>query len=366
MSLVRGMCYEGFPAPYNPSMANHTCLFFGSDAAALHMRPLWGADYQSSKGSSCGAYWNQNGPFCRDDVTTMKDMGVELVRLYDWEPRNDHVPFLDHCQRSGLGVLAPVSNYFLKPGEGFPKREQHIPNLIRSYANQAGTDYHPAVMGVIMGNELDGYGAEQCVAFTQDWVRIQAAQFPGFRPIRLGHPVQFNPFGARFPCFGFWNALLPPLMSDPAIARRLFLAPQTYNEAVYLFENAEGSGAGWVDQAWNAYKLPIWFTEIGLSRTKPNFAAVVAAQLKGVQAYAAQHPERLLGACFFQFADKVWVPGTSEGSFGAFSHSTNILCRIQYGAEDFTHWENSPCEETLAVDVLTKTALYDAVVSAYR
>lgn len=364
MQIVRGMCYEGFPAPYNPSMANQTCLFFGSDAASEPLKPLWGLNHSTSKGSTCGPEWTQaqNGRF---DLSTMKEMGVQLIRLYDWEPRNKHLEFLDECVRLGMSVLAPVSNYFLQPAEGYPKRADLIPALIRSYANAAGTDYHPAIAGLIFGNELKGYGVDQCVGFTQDWVRIEGAQFPGFRKLRLGHPVQFDPFGARFPCFGFWDRLVPPLRADPAIAARLFLAPQTYNPADYLFQNAEGSGQGWVDQAWAAYRLPILFTEIGLDRMKQGFGPFVTGQLKGVAAYAAQHPERLLGACFFQFADKVWMQGTSEGSYGAFTHSGNVTCRMSYGAEDFTHWEKAPCEETLNVDALTKTALHDAVTAAY-
>lgn len=363
MGLVRGMCYEGFPAPYNPSMANSTCLFFGSDAASEPLKPLWGLNYKTSKNSTCGPEWGSPGG--RDDVGAMKHMGVELIRLYDWEPRNKHLQFLDHCANLHISVLAPVSNHFLNPGQGLPNRATLIPALIRSFSNAAGTDYHPAIAAVIIGNELAGYGAEQCSTFTQDWASIEQAQFPGYRPLRFGHPVQFNPFGARFPCFGFWDKLLPPLRANPATAQRLLLAPQTYNDADYLFENAEGSGRGWVDQAWQAYGPPVLFTEIGYDRMKPSFGDVVSGQLNGVRGYAAKHPERLVGGCFFQFADKVWMGGTSEGSYGAFSHSSEILCSLDYGPEDFTHWENPPCEERLSVDVLKRTALYDPVASIY-
>lgn len=368
MPLQKGICYQPFPAPYNPSMANHTWLYFGSDIASDPFAPLFGWKYKSSKGSSCDS---AGSPHCRGDIDTLKAMGCEAIRLYDWEPRNKHGLFLDGCHGRGLSVLAPVSNYFLNPGEGFPMREDLIPKLIKSYANEAGTDYHAAIAGVIFGNELAGYGAEQCVTFTQDWVRIQKAQFPSFRDVKIGHPVQFDKFGGRFPCFNFWDKLMPPLKADPAIAPRLFLAPQTYNPAAYLFEDAESSGSGWVDQAWKAYELPIWFTEIGKNRMDNDHVAVVAGQLKGVLKYSAEHPDRLIGACFFQFADKVWVPGTTEGSFGAFSHGSETLCSIQYGPEDFTHWDIKESElkasdNTLNVDVLVKSDLYEVVKSAYN
>ena len=44
------------------------------------------------------------------DSDTIRDMGVNLMRLYDWEPRNKHQSFLDACWDS-ISVLAPVSNY---------------------------------------------------------------------------------------------------------------------------------------------------------------------------------------------------------------------------------------------------------------
>ena len=49
-----------------------------------------------------------------------------------------------------IKVLAPVSNYFLIRGQRFENRETLIPALIRSYRNAAGTDYHPAIAGIIM------------------------------------------------------------------------------------------------------------------------------------------------------------------------------------------------------------------------
>jgi hypothetical protein len=59
-------------------------------------------------------------------------MGVQVIRLYDWDPRNDHSGFLDMCLARGLRVLVGVSDYFLQSGQdgGFDKMEEHIPRLI--------------------------------------------------------------------------------------------------------------------------------------------------------------------------------------------------------------------------------------------
>jgi hypothetical protein len=359
MGLVKGICYDGFPAPYDPSTANKTCIFFGSDAAYDAMAPLWGQEYTSSKGSEC----HYLRVLCREDVHVMKNMGVELIRLYDWEPRNRHLRFLDSVSKLEMLVLAPVSCYFL--GAGFNDREKHIPALIKSFANAAGTDYHPAVAGVIFGNEFDGYNLDQCIQFTKDWVRIEEQQFRTFRKVRLGHPFAFIPTdGEKFPCFGYWKKLVPALAS---IKGRLFLAPQTYNDRTYLFQNAESSGKGWVAQAWEKFGTPILFTEIGQSRMGNATAdAVVKGQLNGVRDYANSHPDRLLGACHFQFLDKVWMKGTTEGSFGAFTHTGQNKCIIHYGPKDFTHWDVNCDNDFLNVETLTPTPIYNAVKSVYN
>ena len=123
-------------------------------------------------------------------------MGVNLLRLYDWEPRNYHKRFLDRCLTFGIKVLAPVSNYFLTPGQVMNNRQQLIPQLLNSFSNgeqNNGTDYHPAIAGIIMGNEPfipnpRPFGVEQMSQFTKDWVALES--FPT-KP-KIGHPQDFG------------------------------------------------------------------------------------------------------------------------------------------------------------------------------
>jgi len=353
----KGICYQPFPPGYDPSTANHTWIFFGSDIAYAPMRPLWGGAWENAK--------KQMFPG-RSDLLTVQQMGVNLIRLYDWEPRNNHQNFLDDCLRFGFSVLAPVSNYFLL--EGYPKRLQHIPNLIKSFSNAEGTDYHRAITGIIIGNEprVSGYTVDQCIQFTKDWVAIERSQFGSYRKLQIGHPVDFNQYGGRYPCWGFWDPLVGALNGDD-ISQRLFLAPQTYNEAEYLFQNAEGSGTGYVDLTWNLYHKPILFTEIGLGRDKPKHVSVVRGQLQGCINYNKQYADRLPAFCFFQFADKVWKQGTPEGMFGAHSHTNDFLTTVQYSAGDFTHWDvTEPNPDQMTVDRLERTDLFGAVSDTYN
>lgn len=353
------MCYQPFPAPYNPSSANGTCIFFGSDIAYEPMAPLWGKTYTSSTGSYCAQG--------RNDLQTLKDMGVSLIRLYDWEPRNKHLTFLNACADAGIHVLAPVSNYFLK--EGFSNRENLIPSLINSFSD--GSDYHPAIVGVIIGNEpeVSGYSVSECIEFTKSWVAIEQSTYGGYRQPMIGHPVDFGKYGGQYPCWGFWDPLLQALSSVDTrnVGGRLFLAPQSYNDATYLYENAEGSGQGYVDLTIQRYQKPLLFTELGMDRTQPGYLTTVDGQLKRSLGYAADHSNALLGVCYFQFADKVWMQGTSEGSNGAFSHTGDIVCTVKYGDGDFTHWDNGPCiENQLHVDRLSRNPVYDVVTQNFK
>jgi hypothetical protein len=276
--------------------------------------------------------------------------------------------FLDYCSKHGIKVLAPVSNYFLL-SEGLPKRNTLIPALIDSFSNKEKTDYHPAIAAIIIGNEpeISRFTVQNCIDFTTAWATIEASRFSGYREVPIGHPVDFGTYGAKYPCFGFWDPLLAALNAVTAknLNMRLFLAPQTYSDAEYLFENAASSGKSYIDLAYEKYQKPLLFTEIGYGRNNPGYEDFVQKQLAGAKAYHAQYPDRLTGICFFQFADKVWKQGESEGMFGAFSHSDEKMCMITYGPDDFTHWENNCANSVMSVNTLVPTPLQEILIKNY-
>lgn len=387
--FYKGMCYSTFPSPYNPSSANSTCIFNSSDIANNPLAPLWNNSFRSANGTM----WPG-----RDDLQTMQNMGVTLVRLYDWAPRDRHINFLNRCQQLGIKVLVPISNYFLIRGQGFEMRATHIPNLIRSFStsgfqNERGTDYHEAVAGIIIGNEpgLSGFSVNECVQFTKDWVTIEQNQFSDFRMPPIGHPVDFNTYGGTNPSWGFFSPLLAGLrLTDTRnLQTRLFLAPQSFDNASYLFDNPS-----YVAKTYEEFHRPMLFTELGYSRSRcfplpergkpclswvanvPNYWEVVEGQLTRAIAYGKAHPEQLLGICHFQFDDKVWLcptgdpPGgycASEGAFGVHSHTNDLLVTVDYVPEDFTIFDSGPCNnEHLRVDRLTQNKTYKKVVDAYK
>jgi hypothetical protein len=363
--FYKGMCYQPFPAPYDPSTANTTCIFFGSDIAYDCMEPLWGESYESMSGVT------YNG---RKDLQKLKSMGVNLIRLYDWEPRNHHTKFLNKCSELGIKVLAPVSDYFLTPGQGYEQRNVLIPNLLASFSNtgnQSGTDYHPAIAGIIMGNEPfipnpPHFGVEQLSQFTKDWVLRE--RFP--TKLMIGHPQDFGLHnGETYPAWNFWTTLLDAQHLNH-LRSRLFLAIQPQNPASDLFVHFTGSDHGYVDATYTQFGLPLLFTELGKDRTHSDYLEVVNGQLEGSIAYGAAHPDQLLGICYFQFADKVWKCPTrscndSEGSFGAFSHTNRVLETVRYVPGDFTHFDVNCDNQQLQPDDLVENPTYAKIVANY-
>ncbi|MEO1623678.1 MAG: hypothetical protein AAFV25_00875, partial [Bacteroidota bacterium] len=208
-----------------------------------------------------------------------------------------------------------------------------------------------------------------CIDFTKSFVEIESSSFGGYREVIIGHPVDFGKYGGDYPCFGFWDPLLASLnqVDTKNLNKRLFLAPQCYVDKIYLYQNAEASGTGYVDLAYDKYQKPILFTEIGSGRFNGNYQSTADGQLSGSIAYQQQNPDKLIGICFFQFADKVWLkPTDSEATFGAYSHSGQTLCTIDYNGKDFTHWEANCDADSMAVDVLTASPLKDIVVKHYK
>ena len=62
-----------------------------------------------------------------------------------------------------------------------------------------------------------------------------------------------------------------------------------------------------MDLTFDKFGLPLWFTEIGLDRTKDNHVNIVTGQLEGCINYNKQNPSKLIGCCMFSYLDKVWA-----------------------------------------------------------
>ncbi len=365
--LGKGTAYQAFGQGYNPSTANNTRIYFGSDVARKQFGSLWGT--QSYLQQSCE-------PACRNDLQTMKDMGINLVRVYDWDLRNDHRPFLDRAQSLGIKVIVPISNWLVK-------NPQYWDEQIRGYlkpGNFAGSsgkpDWHPAIAGITISNELDQEGVAaygQAVDLTVRF--LQEAERQGFsKSMHVGIPVTFaqRP-GVEAPAWDLFDRLVNKTELAP-YRSQLMLNPNSYNEGTYLFGNTPADPAGWMQKTFARYGLPVVFTELGMNRVqRPDSAAVVRDQLERGLAYQQANPEQLLGLVHFMFDNKVWkqspdgAPETdSEGAFGALRHGA-VLKTMATINSDY-EWFNGDTSDngSFTIDRLEPTPTCAPVVAAYQ
>jgi hypothetical protein len=90
---IRGFSYEPSPSDWKPDGSE-----FDSDYYNASYSQLWGPTV--------------NGVYGRDDLGKMKQAGVNLLHIYNWNPqRTNHSPFLDYAAQNGMGVTIPISNY---------------------------------------------------------------------------------------------------------------------------------------------------------------------------------------------------------------------------------------------------------------
>lgn len=366
----KGTAYQGFGQGYDPSRANDTQIYFGSDIARKQFGSLWGT--QSYLQASCAGY-------CRNDLQKMKDMGINLVRVYDWDTRNDHKPFLDYAQSLGIKVIVPVSNYLPCYVD-----EAKWNNELQPYFDQKnfGTggpkpDWHPAIAGVTVSNELDMQGAcknrpgeiRYPVALNLAAAFLKVAAQKGFSTsVFVGLPISFGEGTIiKTPGWDRFNEMI----NHPGLApykAQLMLNPNTYNDRNFLF--GQNGQDGWVQATYAKFQVPILFTEIGKSRVPDGDAAssaVVKGQLQGTLDYQRAHPGQVLGAIHFMFDNKIWKqtsPETdSEGAFGSFRHGATVKTMTTVNA-DYDFWA-ADNKGDFAIDKLEPTATFDAVTSIY-
>lgn len=363
-NIFKGICYDAFPHGYN--LNNDTCIWFGSDMARYELKALWGDSYTPIDGKDAGKTFKG-----RNDLRKLKDLGVNLIRLYDWDSRNDHLPFMDYCEELGLKILAPVSNYNFGAFGTPPDMQTSIIGLINSFSNREKTDYHSAIYGITFGSELDlpskmskGYLGR----YTRKWMEMEERSYSDYRTVPIMHPTSFDTRGEVYPCFAWWDDIyINERLIEYKVRncnKRLVLCPHTYNEGSYLYNDP-----AWVDKAYERYSLPILFGEMGCSRLVRNdYVRVIEDQLNQSFYYVKTpaNEGKLLGVCHFQYCDKVWIPNTTEGSFGIVHNTDEVDDVVSFGCKDFSHSDGLDCGgDYLNIQRLGKNMAYGVIKDIY-
>lgn len=125
--IARGVCYQPTPIGQNPSQA-----------------PPWG-DY-------CSLAYRS---IYERDLPNLRRMGANVLRVYSWDHAASHTDFLNKAYNGGRDPIYVLLNRWIDPGSDWsnPSVVEAIKNDYRALAANVGS--HPAVLGFIIGNELN-------------------------------------------------------------------------------------------------------------------------------------------------------------------------------------------------------------------
>ncbi|MCB5363579.1 hypothetical protein H0484_07430 [Pusillimonas sp. CC-YST705] len=318
----RGVAYSAVPATYN---SNPTGAFFDSDVTASAFQAVWGEK------DGCG----------RNDLQAMADVGINLVRLYDynyqrgstkWITAGDgHIPFLDKAQALGIKVIIPVSNYNFMRQDGQNRPWDNIEHTVAQIVNSVKKNgvIHPAVHSFSVGNELDldKYGMTWHTLIP-DAVRVVGILNKLAPDHYITIPISTadqNKFYAMF------RQLLPKQLYQ----KRFYNSVQT-------FKLKDGNDLrDSILRGYDNLKLgvPLLITELGTygyGRTPEYKITSVLGQASAVREYTDSTPKTLVkGFAIFEWQDAHWKRNgspndNSESTFGIQTYSGS-LCQSNTG-----------------------------------
>lgn len=134
---IKGIAYDPRPSNFEENPDN---MYFDDDFYNQDFCQLWGN--KTSVGCS------QKPDKFRDDLMTMKNIGVNFIRMYDWNWQRDHEGFLEYAADMGIRVTVPFCN-----GCMATETAEKIIEDINSYSDKAKS----AIALFIVGNELAGF-----------------------------------------------------------------------------------------------------------------------------------------------------------------------------------------------------------------
>lgn len=319
----RGVAYSPIPSTFN---SNPTGAFFDSDITAANFQSIWGSK------DGCG----------RNDLETMAAMGINLVRLYDYNYQrgssqwksagSGHIPFLDKAQALGIKVIIPVSNYNFIRQDGANRPWDGIDATVTQIVNSVKKNgvIHPAVHSFSVGNELDldKYG------MTWETLIPDAVKVAGLlHQLAPDHYITVPISNANEKKF---YQLLREQLPSELYQNRFYNSVQTFKR---------NGGDDLLNNILRAYDgldlgVPLLITEIGTSElTMPSVEAKIEAvigQASVVRNYMDANPHsQVKGFAIFEWQNAHWkrngVPtDNSETTFGIQSYG-GTLCQSSTG-----------------------------------
>ena len=331
----RGIAYSPIPAKYVGATSGP---FFDSDATADAFQAIWGSK------NGCG----------RNDLETMAALGVNLVRLYDYNYQrgstewqtggNGHIAFLDKAQSLGMKVIIPVSNYnFKNVDEQGNHPWQNIENTVTQIVNSVKKNgaIHPAVHSFSIGNELDlDKDGESWTALIPKAVRVA----------NLIHKLAPDHY-MTVPVSN-WDEKMLYQELRKQIPSELY--QNRFYNAVQTFKLKDGDDLkNNILQAYDNQNLgvPMMITELGTSNitigSVDKKVNAVLGQASAVREYMDANPQSLVkGFAIFEWQNSNWKrdikkpnDDNSESTFGIQAYGP-VLCQSKTGVFGMGHTVN--------------------------
>ena len=333
---MRGVTYSPTPTDYTGSGAG---TYYDSDFCNADFQALWGKD-------STGVG--------REDVKNIaQKLGAQYIRLYDWntpQSRN-HKPFLNECNKYGVKVLVPISNYFV--GLYDQGQASQADGFIKDILGELITNgkFHPAVGMITVGNEPELSGkstgavvqAIEAVLKALDDLGVSAANM-----VPMSVPQDFGTYGEPTK-----PGIVRLQTIRDAIAASTYLTDKNFLSTLYVAA-MQTSNPGSDVSTWLNQTFPTAFpddyviiTELGRDDiTCGGLDEQATFDKEAWEAVAGSTNNKALGACIFSFTNQNWKGGT-EAAYGM-----NIKTYGGTSAYTTSHQE-------YRVDVLTPKPVYN-------
>jgi len=302
---MRGVAYSPTPTDYIGSGAGK---YYDSDFCNSDFRALWGKD-----SSGVG----------REDVKNIsQNLGAKYIRLYDWDTpqARNHKGFLNECNKYGIKVLVPISNYFV--GLYDQGQASNADGYIKDIVGELVTNgkFHPAVGMITVGNEpqLSGKSpgavvkAIEAVIKAEEQLGVSKADM---MPISV--PEDFGTYGQPTkPGIVRLQTIRDAIEGSSYLSGKNFLS--TMYVAAMQTSNPGPDVSKWLNETFpeafpNDYVI---ITELGRDDITAGGPDKQATFDKAAwEAVEGSTNNKALGACIFQFTNQNWKGGT-EAAYG--------------------------------------------------
>jgi len=264
------------------------------------------------------------------DLPLIKAMGANVLRVYGWQPQNDHSDFLDAVWANGLYLMATF--YMGDSSENPVQTQQQRDKVVSDFQRQVGQySSHPSMLIWSFGNELNGVwnGFLQQLSKAEDMGKGALGQTCAWdeRYDDLGgcwvHKGTAPKKGS--PCYDssycVYSRLFQLIDAAAAAAKEVadVLIVSAFADVDALYDKIDRAGDlaphldAWTAQVYRGKSFGDFFEAMGNATSKP-----VLLTEYGVDAYHDECGSSTEDPCYNTFGDdsNSWEDGAAQAEYG--------------------------------------------------